>query len=158
VISYELSLGLDLHLSQGVGFYQACLMFARSCKRGITYMQAVLTVEGSMSTLSFYLKFFADFIARRCVWLTVSYIVKIAFSCISSSSCPYCWSVYNWCVVIRWSVQVDSVGGHCVCGQAVGQCRQHCLVSASSSRAAVKPSRHAVRRLPQSGNSLLLTF
>jgi len=29
VISCGLSLGLGLHLSQGAGFYQACLMFAR---------------------------------------------------------------------------------------------------------------------------------
>jgi len=29
-------LSLGLHLSQEAGFHQACLMFAQSCKRGIT--------------------------------------------------------------------------------------------------------------------------
>jgi len=37
VVSCGLNLGL--HLSQGVGFHQACLMFGRSCKRGIMHNQ-----------------------------------------------------------------------------------------------------------------------
>ena len=32
----QLWANLRLHLSQGAGFHQACSMFARSCKRGIS--------------------------------------------------------------------------------------------------------------------------